>query len=322
MILFFTLIVLGDFLLKHVRAIPLKAEVSRTLPAILVDRNQNIFYRDYWGHKVTKMDRNGSVLFTLGAGPGQGPGELYKPKWLGFSLGENIIYVMDSSGKIQTFDMLTGKYLKVLARIPGYTLTPRRDGFLILGNGQGRRFIHLMNNLGKIEKNWYPNIGYDPGKVTASKFKAAWHGGITYYAEGAFPEIWMIKDGADSHQVWELTPPRHYRKPPKKPMDPAWRFDGKKVESYYNSFTKVWNLGLLENRFLAVCWDIRTPFFGSLDLYSLEDKQRTRILANVPLPGLLACTNGSFLYVWEEKIAGNEDEDDQHILHIYKLVKS
>jgi hypothetical protein len=91
------------------------------------------------------------------------------------------------------------------------------------------------------------------------------------------------------------------------------------VEAYYDSFTQIDELGMMNQKFLAVNWRLPNPYPFSLDIYRLADREL--VLRDFRPPGRLVAAVGDKLYFITLSEGLDNDSVDRHLLHVYQFVE-
>lgn len=319
--------------LDHLTEFRLRISPSATPPQIAMDSAGDLYYSDYWSHKIYKVRGLGSALepgiqlLREGFGrPGYGPGELHKPLRLTVlqkcrERERDVLLVLLGDGQLLTFDTESGDFIKKIHPFfPGRRLLDRQDGtFFVLGRLDNNHFFHHLRDDGALIESALPVVP-DPEGVHSSRHAAALGSdGTVYYQEGTYPHLLVIKQNRRPSN-WRLKLPRHYREPPAKRLNPALRFDRTKVHEFYQSFTQLNGLAIVRNgktnqdKYLAVQWELHQPHLASVDIYSLPELKL--LASDQEAPGALFGARGDDLYFLEDR--ESREGDVEHWVVVFR----
>jgi hypothetical protein len=289
-------------------------------PFVLIDKQERVFFLDYWAHRIRCLNPNGEIAFDIGR-PGNGPGEHFKPSSACFLEKETILAVWYADCSVQLFSTSDGTFLR--------QWSPYFSGIGIVQWGD--RHILASSSIKIIIGNWEgeivesfpmpdligPNNPTSPTSRTVSCCVIP--NTSFYFAEGAFPEILVGHKGQQELSTWALLTPTHYKEPPRARLDSRFYFNREKVEAYFDSFTQIDRLGMLRGHFLAVNWRLPSPYPFSLDIYRLAGREL--VLRDFRPPGPLVATVGDKLYFITLSEGLDNDSADRHLLHVYQIVE-
>jgi len=315
------------FLAQHFELggeVPLAVEPADwpTAVSFAMDSEGFLYHANYWRHEVQKLKPNGEILFPVGK-KGQGPGEYHKPRALTLIHQESQLLLVCEGEKVQIYSVQDGSFMRTLAPFypangwqDGRGLLPKGDSLLALG-GPGEDLIEAVNSAGKKSDSWMrgpllPAEGPETG-ITLFTLDRRGNAFVSY---GVYPLLYYAAPRQAVAQEWTIGVPHHYREPPKKAFPLEQRFDRKKVEAYYNSFSQVDGLFVLpESEVLLVVWKINEPVPFAVEAYDLKTRQR--VLANFHPRGRPVCSRGELL-ACEEILEDEAGELLAHNLVLYR----
>ncbi|UCH94955.1 MAG: hypothetical protein JSV88_32530 [Candidatus Aminicenantes bacterium] len=146
----------------------------RTPVSMVIDENNVLYICDWHSHCIKVFDQYGSYLRTIGR-KGQGPGDLYGPKYISFS-SEGDILVFEWGGlRFQWFSR-EGKSKRILkyngpASWIGVTSRNEIVFYDIYKAFMQRKLISIMNNKGKVLKEFGSYHDKSKNYVTSEKIE-------------------------------------------------------------------------------------------------------------------------------------------------------
>ncbi len=280
------------------KTLTLSVEPAIRPPLLRIDSKENIWYQDYWGHTLTKMDPTGKMIFQL-KGPGEGPGELKKPVCFTLVDQEKTLLVLHSYMKLAMYSSSTGQFKKDLSKsYLAIRLYPwDKDNFLALKDPtaeSGPGFELYDYRKAKAGKSWYRRTPSGSTTFFTSWFAFAHGVGNTiYYQPGHHPEIYVFKNFENTPHVWKLKPPPGYIKSPEKTLPEKDRYNREKMDAYANSFTQVRSFVLLKSQ-MIVCWF--QPESEKFYYQAYDTAKETLVRENLPIQGQLISVVADKLY--------------------------
>lgn len=290
-------------------------------PKVLVDKHGNIWYASYWDHHITKMNKQGKKIWAL-EGPGTSPFEIYKP--ISFMLVEDssTLLVLHKQVRLTLFDAKSGDFIR---KIEGFHPYAKLVGWyqghaMVLSapfpvDKQGLALISLEN--GRQKKAWFQYDSRPDAISVGSLAMALKADGTLYYQQGALPKVHQIAFGKRSPFTWPLKPPMGYVEPPNEPIPERDRYSREKVDAYYNSFSKVKQFQLINDKYLLVCWQNPSDHKYIHQAYDLDTQKI--VAQNLPIKGLLIPSHDGLVYSLERIDTDDFDTDAKEILHRYEI---
>ncbi len=303
----------------------LPLELKNEAPIVLdIPISENWFYVgesgsfyciDYAGHTIRMLGSNGKVELQFGR-RGFGPGELYKP-YAALEMGDHQLLVLEVNGRMSIFNRDSGDFERVIQKhFPSFRLLPYAPDHFLAVQNKTDKLVQLLDIEGNVARGWFPKT--EPGPVWTRKYAAASDSKNTvYFQEGTHPFVWVIPVDSERETRWELDLPLHYREPPRKGFDPGDRFDRKKIQAHFRSYTHLDGLAVLQNRYLAVLWNLHEPYSHGFDIYDIASRER--LVANQVAPGNLMATDGKQLFFLELFDGEGILEEGGYRIHRYSL---
>lgn len=316
----FLLLILLSGDVQHVSKVRLKAEFAPREPLVIVAKTGDIYYQDYWGNSVTKLDKNGEIVYKL-SGPGNGPGEVNKPECLTLFDNETRFLVLHSQMTLSMYDAKTGRFLKNVKRPYLATRIMQWDDNSILAlKDPGAYFAYgfevLNVKTGETGGEWFKLEAQRTNIVSSNMALAMLENHVLYYQSGSLPEAYVVKPFTDKAHIWALRPPPGYIEPPKEPLPEKDRYSREKVDAYYNSFTMVQSFKILGEKHFLVCWK-NTDGTYYYQLYDI--KTETLLTENLPLKGRMISSTGHRVHTLERIDPDNLDSETLEIVHTYEI---
>jgi hypothetical protein len=315
------LILLSFYLLQVFRLereTPLEVEPADwpTAVSFAMDSEGFLYYTNYWRHEVAKLSPNGRILFSVGH-KGQGPGEYYKPRCLTLINKETELLFVGDGEKVQIFSTHDGSFARTLAPFfPANGWLEEGDGHLLALKGPGEDLLDVIAMSGEKTGSWMRGPAELSGALQGTLAFTIDPIGNVYVSYGVYPLLYYAAPRQAVAQEWAIGVPHHYREPPKKAFPLEQRFDRKKVEAYYDSFSQVYGLYVLpESDVLLVVWKINEPVPYAVEAYDLKTRQR--VLANFHPRGRPVCSRGELL-ACEEILEDEAGELLAHNLVLYR----
>lgn len=292
--------------------------ISQTEPRVRLDESGNIYYRNYWGHEITKLNPTGHYVWSINK-RGPGPGEVFKPKEICPAKDGKTVYVSDSLNRIQAFSSADGSFLQKTFKDLYVTRLFDDNGRLIVfctHPGNDFAILELLNEDGSHQafSGSYPANDY-PVNVRAPAFTRL-PDGTFLYQDGAYPILWQATKNEQKAKPWTLEKPAFYRDAPSTPFNPEYRFDAQKRDAYFDSFTWMEEIAVWQNDYLLVTWRILEPYKRSIDIYRISDQKRVK--GNIKIPWKFVGVFQDQLYFLERRDETTDDEAQEWI-HIYEL---
>lgn len=294
-------------------------------PFIRVDDQKNVWLWDYVEPQIQKFGADGKPLLILD-GKRECPYPMRQSREL-LVLGQRILVL--NGDMVLEFEAGTGRFLRKLAHMPMTSLIKwdhdraliAFGGYNLMVNIKDHQFakdnfgnpdhsFHLLGEKG-IEDGW--NIEFGPLSEGPSAPKSAvLKEREVYFLLTSDPVVRIYKLGKRSPVMWRLKPPKGYQAPPDHAMPLEYRYKPHKVEDFYNGFCKVVGMALVDEDYLAVCWQRGSNRGFFLDVYRLEDQ--VLMVRNVPIPGKLFGAVDNELFIFEDR----DTEDVSYWVHRYK----
>jgi hypothetical protein len=288
---------------------------KQTAVSFAINSNRISFFADFWRHEILKIDKNGKVLFTIGR-KGNGPGEYNQPRDLVLINGESQLLVVSEGEKVQIFSSLDGSFVRTLSPYFPANGWQESGAHLLALKGPEEDLLDVFNYNGKKIGSWMrgPAERAD-GPTGRWHFTLDLHG-TAYVSYGIHPIIYFAAAGQAKAQEWPIGVPQHYHEPPMVGFPVEQRFNRKKVEAYYTSFSQVSGLfALPESNVLLVVWRLHEPVPYAVEAYDLKTRQR--VLANFHPRGRPVCSRGELL-ACEEILEDEAGELLAHNLVLYR----
>jgi len=303
---------------QEIKAIPLAVTPAElpTAVSFAMDAEGFIYVADYWRHEVWKLNPEGGIQFAVG-GKGRGPGEYFKPRRIQLNVEKSQLLVVSEGEKVQIFSGKDGSFVRTL--VPYYPA----NGWLAFGDNflalrkPGGDLLDVINPSGEKTGSWMrgPAVSAE-GTERGRMYCALDRRGSAYVSYGVLPVLYYAASGQPAAQEWVIRVPHHYREPPKKAFPLEQRFDRKKVEAYFGSFSQVYGLYVLqESDVLLVVWFLNEPVPYAVEAYDLNTRQR--VLANFHPRGRPVCSRGELL-ACEEILEDEAGELLAHNLVLYR----
>ncbi len=313
--LFFCLFIMLNF--QNESSVKLNIPLPTTHPSIAIDTNRNIWCTSYWDDVVYKLNSEGSLIYKIGGRRGYGPGEIAKPLSILLFEDSNTVVVHGAGMRLSTFNMETGTFIEFLddktpfikifpwdkTSFIGYTdPTNEKGGFSLIGlSGNKKDQWFTQDNFLKITNGYFP---YAKGSSD-----------IVYFQDGVKPEVYIIRKTKQNYSTWELNLPLNYVAPPKKPIKREHMFNKGKLEEFYNSFSFIHGLNVIDGKYLIVCWKIPEQEKRTYQIYDIRDK--TQIIKEFYINGVLVATPKGF-YSLTLKQSETDPDEEYYLLNLHK----
>ena len=285
---------------------------------VAVNEDERIYILDYKEAHVKVFDKDGKYLMTIGR-PGQGPGELNRPRII--SLNQNELMALELGGRFSFFS-LNGEFLRHLSGKAGRALSAMIDskGNIVLTEAisesdnpryQVKKFDTKMNLIAEIDSSPLPDIQrYNPF-MAVGHWQIDKDDNIVY----GYPETYEIKiynpEGKLIKKITKKYDPVEISEKEKKEQTeslPPQIKDNAIFPKYYPAFYRLCLDD--EGRIFVQTWEK----IGDQDIYyhDVFDSEG-RYIAKVPLRYRpITCKKGK-LYSLEE------DEEGYQVVKKYKI---
>jgi len=289
-----------------------------SIQSVAVNEDERIYILDYKEAHVKVFDKDGKYLMTIGR-PGQGPGELNRPRVI--SLNQNELMASELGGRLSFFS-LNGKFLRHLSGKEGRALSAIIDskGNIVLTEAirepdnpryQIKKFDTKMNLLAEIDSSPLPDIQRFNPFMAVGYWQIDKDDNIVY----GYPKTYEIKIYNPAGKlIKKITkkydPVKIPEKEKKELMDdlPPQLKDTAIFPKYYPAFYRPCLDD--ESRIFVQTWEK----IGDQDVYYYDVfDPEGRYVAKVPIRyRAITCKKGK-LYSLEE------DEDGYHVIKRYKV---
>ncbi|PIE90766.1 MAG: hypothetical protein CR997_03840 [Acidobacteria bacterium] len=298
--------------------------IDYPVQCLVVNNDGDCYLIGYWHSKVTKVSAEGKFLYQIQGRFGQGPGEFGKPtNALIMNHGQTLL-IIDSHGKMVLFNEKTGEFIKTVSKRDPANLFLKYDEthFLLMFNiNPSDHLFKILNLDGEMVHSWFPQKIYDDlyKKDVWTRRYAACLGPDKelYFQEGSYPEILLFEKDKDFFKTIKLKWPKYYREPPEKAFNPKHRFNKKKIQEYFNSYTQLKNFFYISDKYILIVWYIYKPYEISMDLYNIKDNQL--LIKDFVPKGEIVTVHSNSIYVLEEVEDDELDSDSDLILRTYLL---
>ncbi len=285
-------------LVKQAKSSPIDVGYYSDHPRLCVDGDGNLFFASYTGGYLKKFDKDGKLLFFTRAD--DVPNGFNRIKSLVAPNGKVIWAYSQEGRRLIELDSRTGKFIRYVMKgkiLFRPTLTEQGAILVFMRNVERRQEYRmgLMDDTGTIVKTWEFELGdLFKGRSGGEVFFAKRNEDF-YWAVSLFPEIMVHENLGFNHRVWDLKPPKYFAPIPDEPKN---MFSRVAFYDYYNSFSQIYGIHVVENKYLVVCWRLNNNRRFSLDFYDLQSEER--VIANLPVPGWLIRINGNKLYMLQD----------------------
>ncbi|PIE90765.1 MAG: hypothetical protein CR997_03835 [Acidobacteria bacterium] len=211
---------------------------------LVANNDGDCYLIGYWHSKVTKVSAEGEFLYQIQGRFGQGPGEFGKP-WYAIIMNHGqTLLIIDSHGKMVLFNEKTGEFIKTVSKHdPGNCfLKYDETHFLSIINVSDHLF-KILNLNGETVHSWFPKRKYldfyEKEVWTRSYAACISPDKKIYFQEGSYPEIFLFEKDKDFFKTIKLKWPKYYREVPEKGLNPKYRFNNKKMQEHFDSYTHL-----------------------------------------------------------------------------------
>lgn len=300
----------------------LNLDATKAPPVLRVTPRGEIWVLAYWEGWLKKFDPSMNLLLSISP-VNDVPGGLFSAmEMIDLEDGRAWVY-LHSTNKTHEIETKTGKFIKT-HKMGALGFFPFGENLLLaVGKhsdmfDQGDNYNVVVDRQATLLNSWPIDLEAMLAKSSGVIELVALQDQRVFWSTGMVPEIEISAPGK-IQKNWLLSTPAGYLDPPKQSFDLNSRFDRRKVEAFYSSFTQIYGIYPVAEYGIAVCWKTSgRPFL--MDVFDYRTGKR--YVKTKEIPGRLTGVLSSKLYFYEYNIhfdTGQPLEKEGSAVHIWDL---